>query len=35
MSRNPDYCPHNILDQDEQGLWCVDCGIEIEEEDDE
>ena len=37
MSRNPLYCPHNISEIDEitGEPYCVDCGIEVEDPDEE
>lgn len=37
MSRNPLTCPHNIrdIDPDTKELWCTECGIVLEDMDDE
>lgn len=29
MSRNPEYCPHNMLDVEDGEVYCTECGVDM------
>ena len=31
MSRNPETCPHNIIEDEDGEYWCAECGLDLTE----